>query len=217
MNRIRLLLVDDHPVVREGLKLGLAHHEHIEVVGEAADGREAIDKAKLLQPDVILMDISMPVMNGLEATEALKKEAPHSKVLILTMHDDKEYVLRITKAGAHGYVLKDSPPEELLGAVVAVAMGQAFFSPRISQVLLDDYVRSAGEVSEPTNEVLSRRETEVLKYIADGLSNKEIAAKLFVSVRTVETHRERITGKLGIKSVAGLTKYAISKGIINLK
>lgn len=217
MERIRILLVDDHPVVREGIKTLFSQHEGIEVVGEAGNGEEALDKVRELSPDVVLMDISMPLMNGIDATVVLRRECPDAKILILTMHDDKEYVLQITRSGAHGYVLKDSPPDELVRAVRTVAEGQVYFSPQASQAIVNDYVKASGEAERMEMPALSKRETEVLSLVAEGLSNKEIAAKLFLSARTVETHRERIMAKLGIKSVAGLTKYAISKGIVKLR
>jgi|SRR5436190_3780463 len=211
---IRVLLVDDHPVVRRGLASCLALHQHVLIVGEAADGREALKKAKELVPDIILMDIDMPQINGLSATEMLRRENPELKVLILSMHHHAEYVLRILQSGARGYVLKEASPDELLRAVEAVHSGQTFFSSEVARVALNQFVHGPGQG--PQAGQLSNREREVLVAIAEGLSNKEIACRLGVGVRTVETHRERIMRKLNIHSVAGLTKFAISKGLVAL-
>jgi two-component system, NarL family, nitrate/nitrite response regulator NarL len=211
--RIKLLLVDDHPVVRRGIISCLARHEHLQIIGEAADGQEALRKARELMPDTILMDIDMPQMDGLAVTELLRKELPKIKVLILSMHSNTEYVMRIIQSGASGYVLKDAPTEELVRAIEIVNTGEAFFSPEVARAALNKYVRGGGDNA---GGQLTNREREVLVQIAEGLSNKEIAGKLGVGVRTVETHRERIMRKLNIHSVAGLTKFAISKGLISL-
>jgi DNA-binding NarL/FixJ family response regulator len=208
------LLVDDHPVVRRGLASCLAVHQHVMIVGEAADGREALAKAKQLSPDIVLMDIDMPQINGLSATEMLRRENPNLKVLILSMHHHPEYVLRILQSGARGYVLKEASPDELLRAIEAVHSGQTFFSSEVARVALNQFVHGPGEGPQPGQ--LSNREREVLVAIAEGLSNKEIACRLGVGVRTVETHRERIMRKLNIHSVAGLTKFAIAKGLVSL-
>lgn len=210
---IKLLLVDDHPIVRRGLQAYLAHFEQIQVVGEAADGQEANRKYRELLPDIVLMDYDMPTMNGLAATEALRREYPEAKVLILSMHRNSEYVLRIIESGARGYVLKEAPPEELVQAIQAVNAGQAFFSPDVARVALNQYVRGS---EDQDTRLITPREREVLILIAEGLSNKEIATRLDVGVRTIETHRERIMRKLGIHTVAGLTKYAITKGLVLL-
>jgi DNA-binding NarL/FixJ family response regulator len=211
--RIKLLLVDDHPVVRKGINSCLARHEHLQIVGEAADGVEALKKARELMPDIVLMDIDMPEKDGLEVTELLRKELPKIKVLILSMHSNTEYVMRIIQSGASGYILKEAPTEELVRAIDIINTGEAFFSPEVARAALNKYVR--GGANDPAAQ-LTNREREVLVQIAEGLSNKEIANKLGVGVRTVETHRERIMRKLNIHSVAGLTKFAISKGLISL-
>lgn len=208
------MLVDDHPVVRKGVASCLARHEHLQIVGEAADGEEAMRKARELLPDVILMDIDMPHMNGLAVTELLRKEMPQIKVLILSMHSNTEYVLRIIQSGARGYVLKEAPTDELVRAINAVFAGDAFFSPEVAHAALNKFVR--GAANENVESALTSREREVLVQIAEGLSNKEIAGRLGVGVRTVETHRERIMRKLDIHSVAGLTKFAISHGLVSL-
>jgi DNA-binding NarL/FixJ family response regulator len=211
--RIKLLLVDDHPVVRKGISSCLARQEHLQIVGEAANGEEAMRKTRELMPDIILMDIDMPEMNGLEVTELLHKDFPKIKVIILSMHSNSEYVMRIIQSGASGYVLKEAPTEELVRAIDTVNGGEAFFSPEVARVALNKYVRGTGENGSAQ---LTNREREVLVQISEGLSNKEIANKLGVGVRTVETHRERIMRKLNIHSVAGLTKFAISQGLISL-
>jgi len=200
--------------VRKGLSSCLALHEQVVVIGEASDGQDGIRKAKELSPDVVLMDIDMPHMNGLSATEVLRRENPNIKVLILSMHRHPEYVMRILQSGAKGYVLKEASPEELVGAIRTVQAGQTFFSPDIARLALNQFVQGPGEGPHPAQ--LSNREREVLVAIAEGLSNKEIACRLGVGVRTVETHRERIMRKLNIHSVAGLTKFAIAKGLITL-
>jgi two-component system nitrate/nitrite response regulator NarL len=182
-------------------------------VGEAGDGREALEKVRDLAPDVVLMDIDMPVMTGLAAADVLRRDYPGVKVLILSMYRSSEYVLRMIESGARGYVLKDASPDELLQAIETVAAGQAFFGQEVARVALNQFVRG-GERTEPSP--LTAREKEVLILIADGLSNKEIASKLNVGVRTVETHRERIMSKLNIHSVAGLTKYALTRGLVSL-
>ncbi len=208
---IRVLLVDDHPVVRQGLASCLSRH-NVLVVGEAANGRDAVRRAKELSPDIVLMDLDMPHMSGLAATELLRRESPAIKVLVLSMYTHSEYVLRILQSGARGYVLKDAPTEEMVKAIEAVQGGGTFFSSDIARVALNQFVR--GSTEDPHAKQVSNREREVLIAIAEGLSNKEIASRLNVGVRTVETHRERIMRKLNIHSVAGLTKYAIQKGLI---
>jgi two-component system nitrate/nitrite response regulator NarL len=213
--RIRLLLVDDHPVVRRGIRSCLARQDHLEVVGEAGDGEEALKVARQLNPDLVLMDIDMPQMNGLAVTEALRKELPHTKVLILSMHSNSEYVMRIIQSGARGLVLKDAPTEDLVRAIDVVSSGEAFFSPEAARTALNEFVR--GESDGVNENQLTDRERDVLIQIAEGLSNKEIASQLDLGVRTVETHRERIMRKLNIHSVAGLTKYAIAKGLVTLR
>ncbi|HEY9509067.1 MAG TPA: response regulator transcription factor [Verrucomicrobiae bacterium] len=214
--RIKVLLVDDHPVVRKGIASCLSQHDHLEIIGECADGREALKRARELIPDVILMDIDMPHMNGLAVTDLLRKEQPKIKVLILSMHSNTDYILRIIQSGARGYVLKDAGTEELLKAIEAINQGEAFFSPEVARAALNQYVKGSGTVSSQVTQ-LTNREREVLVHIADGLSNKEIASQLGVGVRTVETHRERIMRKLNIHSVAGLTKFAISQGLVSLQ
>lgn len=212
--QIRILIVDDHPIVRRGISMCLAHHERILVVGEAADGREALVKVKELKPDVVLMDIDMPQMNGMAVTDLLRREMPDIKVIILSMYSNTDYVMRIIECGARGYVLKEAPPLELVQAIEMVHAGQTHFSPDVARVALNHVVRGSGE-STPMSR-LTNREREVLVHIADGFSNKEIAHQLSIGVRTVETHRERIMRKLDIHTVAGLTRFAISQGLVSL-
>jgi DNA-binding NarL/FixJ family response regulator len=209
------LVADDHPVVRKGLQICLAKQGNMRIVGEAADGDEALRKARELSPHVVLMDISMPGMNGLAVTEVLRKELPQIKVLILSVHNNKEYIFRVIQAGAHGYVSKEAPPEEVLRAIESVYEGEPFFSEDIARAALSEFVTSGGKM-EPFAQLTSR-EREVLVQIAEGKSNKEIADRLGIGVRTIETHRERIMRRLNIHSVAGLTKYAIANGLISLE
>jgi DNA-binding NarL/FixJ family response regulator len=214
IEKIKVLIVDDHPVVRKGLHSCLANRENLKVVGEAGDGAEAILKVKELSPDIVLMDINMPGMDGLTVTETLHKEVPRTRVLVLSMHSTRDYVLRIIKAGARGYVLKDAPTEELVKAIETVYAGDAFFSPSVARIALNQYVAESDD-RDPMSR-LSDREREVLVEIAEGKSNKEIAVKLGIGVRTIETHRERTMRKLDIHSVAGLTKFAIAHGMISM-
>jgi two-component system nitrate/nitrite response regulator NarL len=213
-NTIKVLVVDDHPVVRKGISTCLARHQQMQVVGEAADGREALRLARELQPDITLMDIDMPQMNGLAATEALHRELPKVKVLILSMHSNSENVLRIIQSGARGFVLKEAPTDELVRAIETVNAGDAYFSSDVARVALNKFVRGNGAAADTVH--LTSREREVLTLIAEGLSNKEIACQLSVGVRTVETHRERTMRKLNIHTVAGLTRYAIRQGLVSL-
>lgn len=213
--KIKVLLADDHPVVRRGLQSCLSRQDSVRVVGEAADGDEALEKALALGPDVVLMDISMPRRDGLAVTAALRKEAPQIKILVLSVHGNKEYIFRIIQAGAHGYISKEAPPSELVRAIEAVHAGESFFSPEVARAALDQLVNSGGK-PEPFSQ-LTAREREVLVLIAQGQSNKEIASQLGIGVRTIETHRERIMRRLDIHSVAGLTKFAIANGLVSLE
>lgn len=212
---IRLLLVDDHPVVRRGIRLSLAQQPRIQVVGEASDGREALAKAHELKPDVILMDIDMPHMNGLAVTDLLRREMPEVKVLILSMYSNTDYVMRIIQSGARGFVLKEASADEVVQAIESVQGGTAHFSPEVARVALNHVVRGNSEPMSPLS-CLTNREREVLHFIAEGLSNKEIASQLNIGVRTVETHRERIMRKLDIHTIAGLTRFALQQGLVTL-
>ena len=210
-NRIRVLVADDHPVVRKGLVFCLANHSGIEVVGEARDGREALQQARQLTPDVLLMDLNMPHMTGLAVTETLQKELPRVKILVLSTHNTAECVLRVLRSGARGYVLKEAPAEQLVQAIEKVQAGDVFFSPQVAHLALNHFVR---RTAEPNTQDLSNRERDILTGIAEGLSNKEIACRLDIGTRTVETHRERLMRKLQIRTIAGLTKFAILNGMV---
>ena len=210
MPTIRTLLADDHPLVLEGVQSCLDGFGGIEIVGTARDGDEAVRMAGLLRPDIVLMDVNMPGMNGLDATELLRERYPEIKLLILSMHDTREYVETALEYGASGYVLKDGPTAEIAAAIQAVHAGGVYFSARISPFL-------RGEASESQSvRTLTTREQTVLLLLAQGNSNKEIARDLDISIRTVETHRKNIKRKTGHSSTAGLTRYAIESGILNL-
>lgn len=215
MKKLRILLVDDHPVVREGLKVSLRAVPHIQIVGEAANGMEAIEKTKKLLPNLLLMDISMPNMNGLETTKRILKLFPQLKIIILSMYQHKTYISEALQAGAKGYILKDCDPKELLHAIETVEHGELFLSSGVSKMVLNEVLESSKESIKPGPLLkITQREREVLTLIAKGLSNKEIARDLLISVRTIETHREHIMKKLDLHSVASLTRYAIDKGLI---
>ena len=211
-NEIRIVLADDHPMVREGLKVSLEGEEGLEVVGAVSDGQQALAMAAELKPDVVLLDISMPVMSGLEAAVEFRRSQPGVRVLILTMHEDREYILRMVQSGVAGYVLKDVAAEELILAIQTVYKGGTYFSSGASQILFSQF--SPDELSAP--EALTPRETEVLTLLAEGLGNKEIARKLDISVRTVEAHRQKVKQKLNISSSAGLIRYAIDQKLVKL-
>jgi len=213
--KIKILVADDHPVVRKGLQSCLARQDRLKIVGEASDGDEALKKTRELSPDVVLMDITMPGMNGLAVTEVLRKEIPSVKILVLSVHNNREYIFRIIQAGAHGFISKEAPPDELLRAIESVYAGEPFFSPDIAKAALNQLVTSGGK-KDPFAQLTSR-EREVLVLIAEGQSNKQIANKLGIGVRTIETHRERIMRRLDIHSVAGLTKFAIANGMISIE
>ncbi len=213
--KIRVLVADDHPVVRKGLQSCLARQDRLKIIGEAADGEEALQKALELAPDVVLMDISMPRRDGLAVTQALRKSAPQIKILVLSVHSNKDFIFRIIQAGAHGYISKEATPEQLFRAIETVYDGETFFSTEIAQAALTHLVQNGGK-REPFAE-LTTREREVLILIAQGQSNKEIANHLGIGVRTIETHRERIMRRLDIHSIAGLTKFAIANGLVSLE
>jgi DNA-binding NarL/FixJ family response regulator len=213
--RVRVLLADDHPVVRKGLISYLERQPHLELVGEASDGQEALRKAKELLPDVILMDMDMPRLNGLLVTEALRQEVPNIKVLIVSADASPEFMLRVIQSGARGHVLKDSTPQALVEAIGQVEGGQAAFGPGFARVALS---QMAGVPTEgPDVSKLTRREREVLAEIAKGFSNKEIGCRLHIGTRTVETHRENLMAKLGIHNVAGLTKFAFAQRLVTMR
>ncbi|PYT17172.1 MAG: DNA-binding response regulator [Acidobacteria bacterium] len=215
--RTRVLVVDDHAIVRQGLRAILDTEPDIEVVGEAADGREAVRKTMALRPDVVIMDVSMPRMNGLEATARIAKEIPEVKIVALTMHSSEEYVYSLLKAGARGYLLKESVSSDLIEAIHAVKAGGTYLHPAISTKVVDGYLKKPHAKSrQGMMDVLTPREREILQLIAEGHTNKEIAGLLVLSVKTIENHRTRIMDKLEIHNVAGLTRYAISQGIASI-
>lgn len=212
----RILIADDHLVMRAGLRLLLERHEDFEVVGEADDGRQAVDQAAVLKPDVAVVDVAMPNLNGIEAARQITAKSPKTAVVILSMHSDEGYVLRALNVGARGYLLKDSPESDLIAAVFAVHAGKAFFSPAISRVLVDDYVRQMRQRGlEDSYELLTAREREVLQLLAEGKSNKDVAARLILSLYTVETHRSNLMEKLNLHGLPELILYAVRKGIIS--
>jgi two-component system, NarL family, response regulator NreC len=208
---IKILLADDHAIVRQGLKLILSAHSDLQVVGEAANGREAIDLAQKLQPDMVLMDVAMPELNGIEATRRMIESTPRLRVLVLSMHKEPVYVREILKAGARGYILKDAIDTELLGAVRAVARGDGYISPAVSGALLSDYRHN---VTDPID-LLSSREREVLQLIAEGKTNKEIATRLNLSVYTVDSHRGKVMDKLNLHSTGELVRFAVRHGLVD--
>jgi DNA-binding NarL/FixJ family response regulator len=213
---IRILLADDHTVVRDGLRALLEKQPDMEVVGEAADGRDSIRLAEEQKPDVVFMDIAMPVMNGIEATRRIVTANPATAVVILSMHQDESYVLRALKAGAKGYLLKDSLRSDVIEAVRSVSQGRSFLTKKVSRILQEDYVRQLERRGlDDTYDLLTDREREVLQLIAEGRTNKEVAGLLMVSLTTVETHRTHILQKLGLHSVPELILYAVRKGIIS--
>ncbi|MGA2131270.1 MAG: response regulator transcription factor [Bryobacteraceae bacterium] len=215
MTPVRILLADDHTVMRNGLRLLLERQANLQVVGEASDGRQAVALIEKTNPDVVIMDIAMPNLNGIEATRQIVNQNPRTAVAILSMHSDESYVIRALKAGARAYLLKDSAEADLLAAVRALTEGKSFFSPAISRILVEDYMRQLqSRGAEDTYELLTNREREILQLLAEGRTNKEVANMLNLSLYTVETHRTHILQKLNLHSVPELILYAVRKGII---
>jgi two-component system response regulator NreC len=212
---IRIVLADDHTLIRSGLKLLLEQQPNFKVVAEAEDGRQAVELAAKLHPDVVVADIGMPLLNGIEATRQIVAHDPHPDVVILSMHSDESYVLRALKAGARAYIVKNSAEADLIRAVRAVSEGKSFFSPAISKMLLEDYVRRVREKEvEDSYDLLTPREREILQLLAEGKTNKEVANILNLSPYTVETHRGNILEKLNLHSVPELILYAVRRGVI---
>lgn len=217
--KIKVVVADDHTIVRKGLCAILVGESEIEVVGEAEDGREAIRKVEQLQPDVVVLDITMPILNGLEATRQLRKRFPKLKILILTMHDNEEYVFETLRAGASGYLVKRSAPSELISAIKAVHREGSYLSPAVSKKVIDEYVRVGPKKIKEDDEYgkLTEREREILQMVAEGRANREIAELLNISIKTVESHRAHLMDKLNIRNTAELTQYAIRKGLISIQ
>jgi two-component system response regulator NreC len=211
MKRIRILLADDHAVVRQGFKMILSAEKDMEIVGEAGNGREAVEQAEQLRPDIVVMDVAMPELNGIEATRRLAASMPHTRVIALSMHKDSVYVREVLRAGARGYLLKDSGAGDLVSAIRAVASGESYLSPAVSNAVLDDYRR---HVTNPID-LLTSREREVLQMLAEGKTNKEIAVVLNLSVYTVDAHRGRIMEKLNVHSINELVRFAVRNGLID--
>lgn len=216
MSPIRILLAEDHQIVRDGLRMLLQSEPDFVIVAEAENGREAVTRAKESQPDLAILDISMPDLSGLEATRLIKAELPQTQVLILTMHESDEYFFRALQAGASGYVLKKAATQDLIAAARAVARGEAFLYPSVAKKLIGDYVRRIQPGTEEGGYTsLSDREREVLMLLAQGLSNREIADRLVISQSTLQTHRSHILEKLGLRTTADLIKYAVKHGLVS--
>ncbi|MFH1216772.1 MAG: response regulator transcription factor [Pseudomonadota bacterium] len=224
MEKIRVMLVDDHDVVRTGLKSLLRMDEELEIIGEASNGAEAIEKVPVLNPDVVVMDISMPVMDGMEAARRIRSLYPECKILTLTVHEDKQYFFEMLAAGAKGYITKQAAAEDLVAAIKAVATGNVYLQPALARWLLEDYQRinkSGGGIGESDMQsadldALSKRELQILELVAEGLTSPEIAKKLDLSPKTVSRHRERIMNKLNMHSTTELVKFAIRTGLIGV-
>ncbi|MDP3441472.1 MAG: response regulator transcription factor [Ignavibacteria bacterium] len=213
---IRILITDDHQLFREGIANLLSASTHIEIVAQAENGQEAIEKAKKLKPDIVIMDLNLPVINGVDATRILHQELPKTKVLVLSMHAEKSYIKEALEAGAFGYLFKDCTYDQLIEAINTVYQGKKYLSAKITEVLIHDYLSKEEEVHDNSEE-LSERESEILKLMAEGKLTREISDMLFISVKTVGTHKQHILEKLNLKSTADLIKYAIKKGIVGLE
>ena len=216
MDKIRILLADDHTILRSGIRALLENEPGLSVIGEAEDGRAAVSMACKLKPDVVLMDIAMPLLNGLEATRQIKIQCPDVKVLVLSMHDNEEYIRQALEAGAMGYILKDAAPGELIGAIRSVYRGEAVLSPAVTRLVIEDYLRWGGTRPQDDTDSLSPREREVLQLIAEGYTNKQIAEILSISIKTVQAHRNNLMQKLDLHDRGELIKYAIQKKIIEI-
>lgn len=216
MDKVRILLADDHTILRDGIRALLEDEPDMVLVGEAEDGRTAVRLACQLKPDVVLMDIAMPLLNGLEATRQIKHDCPQVKVLILTMHENEEYIRQVLASGAMGYILKDAAARELLDAIKAVRRGEAVLSPAITRLVIENYLRWGDLQNEDSANGLSPREREVLQLIAEGYSNKQIAEILCISIKTVQAHRMNLMSKLDLHDRADLIKYAIQRKIIDI-
>ncbi|HKJ67887.1 MAG TPA: response regulator transcription factor [bacterium] len=213
---IKLLLADDHEIILEGLHTLLSKEPDLEVVGEVKDGRQAVKAAQELEPDIVIMDITMPSLNGIEATRQMVEDLPDIKILVLSMHMGREYVAEALEAGASGYLLKDCAFQELIKAIRAVSNGKVYLSQEITSLVVDDYVHKLSNMKDVKRDTLTSREREVLQLIAEGKSTKQIADLLFLSPKTIETYRSRLKNKLNMDSIADLTKYALREGLTSL-
>ena len=214
---LKIIIADDHRIVREGLRNLLENHSRIKVIASVDDGLAVLEKAAQERPDIAILDITMPGLNGLETTRRLLEMHPKSKVIILSMHSDRQFVMEAMRAGASGYVLKDSAFQELLIAIRNVQENQVYLSGKIARLVIDDYLSRKHETDSSAFSVLSSREREVLQMLSEGIRTKDIAGRLHVSVKTIESHRKQIMDKLGIRSIAELTKYAIRQGLTSLE
>ena len=217
MDKIKVILVDDHAVIRSGLRMLLEAQDDITILGEAESGQEAIEQVRSLRPDIVLMDIKMPDMNGIAATEVIKKEFPDTAVLALTMYEDDQYFFEMLKAGASGYIPKRAAPDDLVSAIRIVSQGDVFLYPSLASRLVQDYLKRVESGEQLIHDDLTPREREVLELIAEGLTNNEIAQELVISTKTVDRHRENIMRKLDLHSGIALVKYAIKIGLIELE
>lgn len=216
VEKIRVILADDHTILRDGIRALLADEADIQLIGEAEDGRAAVRMACELKPDIVIMDIAMPLLNGLEATRQIKRHLPETEVLILSMHDNEEYIRQVLAAGAMGYILKDAAARELIEAIKTVRRGEAVLSSAITRLVIEDYLRWGGVQPQDENGNLTPREREVLQLIAEGYTNKAIADILCLSIKTVQAHRANLMGKLDLHDRGELIKYAIQKKIIEI-
>ncbi len=214
---IDIILADDHPTMREGLRAVLGQHEQVNIIGEAGDGRSAVGLAERHQPQIVVIDVTMPHMNGVEATRQILRCSPKSRVIGLSAYADKRYVLAMMDAGAHGYILKSSASQDLLRAIDAVAKGQHYLSPEVAGAVVDRYVGRRGAVNESNPQKLGPREREIVQMLAEGQTSRQIGETLHISPKTVETHRRNIMRKLDLHSVSALTKYAVREGLTSLE
>lgn len=212
---ISVLVADDHSIVRAGISLMINNHEGMHVIGEAQDGEEAVQKALQLQPDVIILDLNMPKVSGLVATKQINEANPDIKIIVLTMHDDREYIFRVIQAGASSYLLKSHPENDLIEAIRTVHRGEAYLYPNATRMLLEDYIQKSSSATEDNLMKLSGREQEVLSYLAKGYTNREAGEQLFLSTKTIESHRSKIMEKLNLKTRPALVEYAAKNGFLD--